>query len=115
MLPSFEHEIHQLHSQLCAGLADPNRILLLYALFEENLNVTELSEMLNLPQSTVSRHLKMLRERGLVIGQRKGQSVYYRITDARVIEALDLLRAVLADMLSSQADLANSFTHPTES
>lgn len=112
-MPSFEHEINQLHSQLCAGLADPKRILILYALAEKSLNVTELSEALDLPQPTTSRHLKMLRERGLVVATREGQSVYYEIVDRRVIQALDLLRSVLADLLSSQADLARSFTKDT--
>jgi DNA-binding transcriptional ArsR family regulator len=109
MLPTLEQEINELHSRLCAGLADPKRILILYALSEKSLNVSELTETLALPQPTVSRHLKMLRERGLVVSQREGQSVYYDIADRRVIEALDLLRTVLADMLLSQANLARSF------
>jgi DNA-binding transcriptional ArsR family regulator len=109
MLPALEQEINELHSRLCAGLADPKRILILYALSEKSLNVSELTETLALPQPTVSRHLKMLRERGLVVSQRKGQSVYYDLADRRVIEALDLLRTVLADMLLSQANLARSF------
>jgi ArsR family transcriptional regulator len=108
MLPSLEKEINELHSSLCAGLADPKRILILYALSEKPLNVSELTNSLGLPQPTVSRHLKMLRERGLVLARRDGQSVYYEIADQRVIHALDILRAVLADMLRSQATLAHS-------
>ncbi|HEY45990.1 MAG: hypothetical protein AMJ88_09985 [Anaerolineae bacterium SM23_ 63] len=109
MLPSLEQEINELHSSLCAGLADPKRILILYALSEKSLNVSELTDSLGLPQPTVSRHLKMLRERGLVLARREGQSVYYDIADQRVIQALDILRAVLADMLRNQATLARSF------
>jgi ArsR family transcriptional regulator len=109
MLPSLEHEINELHSSLCAGLADPKRILILYALSEKSLNVSELTETLGLPQPTVSRHLKMLRERGLVLARREGQSVYYDIADQRVIQALNILRSVLADMLRNQATLARSF------
>jgi DNA-binding transcriptional ArsR family regulator len=101
-------EVNQLHSQLCAGLADAKRILILYALAEKSLNVSELAEYLGLPQPTASRHLKLLRERGLVTSRRKGTSVYYELTDTRVIEALDILRAVLADQLESRADLARS-------
>ena len=41
MLPSLHKEVHQLHSHLCAGLADPTRILLLYALVDGPHNVTE--------------------------------------------------------------------------
>ena len=105
---SLIEEVNQLHSQLCAGLADAKRILILYALAEKSLNVSELAEFLGLPQPTASRHLKMLRERSLVTAHREGTSVYYELTDTRVIEALDILRAVLADQLESQADLARS-------
>ena len=105
---SLEHEIYQLHSQLCAALADPKRLLILYALSERPMNVTELAEKLELPQPTASRHLKMLRERGLVVPEREGTSIFYSITDGRVIKALDMLRAVLADQLQGQGELAES-------
>lgn len=101
-------EVNQLHSQLCAGLADAKRILILYALAEKSLNVSDLAEYLGMPQPTVSRHLKLLRERSLVTSRRQGTSVYYELTDKRVIEALDILRAVLADQLESRAGLARS-------
>ena len=103
-----ETEINLLHSQLCAGLADPKRILILYELADQPHNVTGLAETLAMPQPTVSRHLKMLRERNLVDHEREGTSVNYSISDDRVIQALDLLREVLADQLQDQADLAKS-------
>ena len=79
VLPPLKQEIHQLHSRLCAGLADPKRILLLYALADGPHNVSDLTETLALPQPTISRHLKLLRERGLVIAERDGQSVFYHL------------------------------------
>jgi ArsR family transcriptional regulator len=103
-----ETEINLLHSQLCAGLADPKRILILYELSEGSHNVTELAEILAMPQPTVSRHLKQLRERDLVDHVREGTSVVYSVADERVIQALDLLREVLADQLQDQADLAKT-------
>jgi DNA-binding transcriptional ArsR family regulator len=103
---SLEIEVNQLHSELCAGLADPKRILILYALSQGPLNVSEIADTLNLPQPTTSRHLGLLRERNLVVATREGTSVYYTLADKRVIEALDILRAVLADHLHSQGDLA---------
>jgi DNA-binding transcriptional ArsR family regulator len=108
MQPNLEREINQLHSQLCAALADPKRILILYALMEGPMSVTEIGQTLNAPQPTVSRHLKTLRERGLVEANRDAQSVYYSLVDKRVIEALEILRAVLADLLETQSNLAQS-------
>jgi DNA-binding transcriptional ArsR family regulator len=115
MLPSLHREVHQLHSHMCAGLADPTRILILYALVDGPQNVTELTQVVEAPQPTVSRHLKVLRERGLVVASRQGQSIFYTISDMRIIQALDLMRAVLADSLRSQAELADTATQPLAS
>ena len=108
MSPDLEHEINQLHAEICAGLADPKRILILYALSEKPRNVTELSEYLDLSQPMVSRHLKILRDRSMVNTTRTGSTIEYSLSDSRLIEALNLLRAVLASNLRSQAVLAES-------
>ena len=107
-----EHEVHLLHSRMCEGLADPTRILILYALAEAPHNVGELAEALHAPQPTVSRHLKVLREREMVRAERFGPAVQYSLTDPRIIEALDILRAVLASRLKSQAALALTAVNP---
>lgn len=101
-------EIDRLHAQVCNGLADPNRILILYTIADNAYNVSDLAKAIELPQSTVSRHLKILRDRGMVTAQRDGQSVYYALTDDRIIQALDLLRAMLASSLENQGELARS-------
>ncbi|MBM3144242.1 MAG: winged helix-turn-helix transcriptional regulator [Chloroflexi bacterium] len=101
-------EINKLHASICSGLADPTRILILYTLHDRPHNVSELAESLELPQPTVSRHLQVLRERQMVLAEREGQSVYYSLADVRIIEAMDLLRAVLASRLQDQSELAES-------
>jgi DNA-binding transcriptional ArsR family regulator len=98
-------EVTQLHADICSALADPNRILLLYALVEKPHTVNELSDEVKINQPATSRHLKVLRERGLISATRFGQSIEYSLNDQRIIEALDLLRAVLRDSLSHRANL----------
>jgi DNA-binding transcriptional ArsR family regulator len=98
-------EVSQLEADLCFALADPTRILILYALDEQSLNVTEITNALNIMQPTTSRHLKILRERGLVHTERQGATITYHLTDRRLIEALDLLRSVLRDRLTRRASL----------
>lgn len=98
-------EITQLHADICSALADPSRILILYALHEQRLNVSDLATEVGLSQPATSRHLKILRERGLVRPERQGASVEYRLTDIRLIDALDTLRTVLRDRLQYRASL----------
>ena len=101
-------EITQLHAGVCKGLADPNRILLLYTLANAPHTVNELTDVVGLPQPTVSRHLKTLRQQRMVVAERQGQSVTYSLADPRIIEALDLLRSFMADTLESQGALART-------
>jgi DNA-binding transcriptional ArsR family regulator len=112
--PALTQEITALHAGICSALADPRRILLLYALNERPRNVSELAEELGISQPTASRHLNLLRERGLVTAKREGQSVVNSLADQRIIQALDLLREVLASNLQGQAALAESVTESKE-
>jgi ArsR family transcriptional regulator len=105
-----EREVNQLHASICQALADPKRILILYELSEGPKTVTELTEALKVPQPTVSRHLKMLREQRLVHSERDGVSIRYSLADVRVITALDTMRAVLLGSLAQQAELAEGLS-----
>jgi ArsR family transcriptional regulator len=103
--PTLKQEIIQLEADFCAALSDPTRIFILYALNERPLNVTELTHELGLPQPTISRHLKVLRERGLVYSERQGTVLTYHLADQRVIHAMDLLRSAMRDRLTQRANL----------
>ena len=98
-------EVTRLHAELCTALADPIRITLLYTLAEQSHNVSELTEQLALPQSTVSRHLRVLRTSHLVRDQRSGRQVLYSLEDQRIIQALDLLRQILGERVASHAEV----------
>ena len=98
-------EISQLEADFCFALSDPTRLLILYALADEPHNVTELSRDLDVIQPTASRHLKVLRERGLVYAVRQGTTVTYHLADHRLIQALDLLRTVMRERLAYRAGL----------
>lgn len=103
-----EQELRLLHKRVCSALGDPKRMLVLYALTDRPLCVNELVEALHAPQSTVSHHLGMLRERGLVRTERRGTAVYYHLADRRMIEALDLMRPVLAAQLAAESGMTQA-------
>jgi ArsR family transcriptional regulator len=105
--PTLKEEVIQLEADFCAALSDPTRIFILYALNDSSLNVTELTNELGLPQPTISRHLKVLRERGLVFTERQGTVITYHLADQRVIQAMDLLRSAMRDRLTQKANLVN--------
>jgi ArsR family transcriptional regulator len=70
-------------------------------------NVSELTELLDVPQPTVSHHLRILRERGLVVAERDGTSIFYSLGDPRIVEAIQILRAYVADLMNDRASVVN--------
>ena len=107
---TLKEEVLQLEADFCAALSDPTRIFILYALNERSQNVTELTNELGLPQPTISRHLKVLRDRGLVFTERQGTVITYHLTDRRIVQAMDLLRSAMRDRLTQRANLVNELS-----
>jgi DNA-binding transcriptional ArsR family regulator len=105
---TLSQEINQLHANICSAISEPSRILLLYALSEGSRNVKDLAEEVNLSQSAASRHLKVLRERGLIQAQKDGSQVIYSLVDDRIIKALDLLRELMIANLAREAELVKA-------
>jgi ArsR family transcriptional regulator len=104
---TLSREVTQLHAEFCSAIADVNRILILYVLHQKPTTVNELAQAIGVSQPTASRHLKILRDSGLVQAERQGINVEYRLADPRVIEALDTLRAILRDQLAQRANMVD--------
>ncbi len=105
---SLELEVNLLHERICSALSDTTRIMILYLLAERDMYVNEIAEELNAPQSTVSRHLKVLRERNLVSTERQGTAVFYSLVDKRIIQSLDLMRSILNDQIQANAQITGN-------
>ncbi|WP_428561188.1 MAG: ArsR/SmtB family transcription factor [Solidesulfovibrio sp. DCME] len=77
------------------ALADPNRLRLIGLLRDGELCVCDLMTALEMPQSTVSRHLSYLKKERWVSGRRCGKWMYYKLATPReslLVKVLDVLR-----------------------
>lgn len=66
------------------AIADKNRVRLLFALKRQKLCVCQLTEMLGLAPSTVSKHISLLKSARLVESQKQGRWVYYSLSEKRI-------------------------------
>lgn len=89
-------------STLYRLLGDEARLRLLRALSQQRLNVTELTGVLGLAQSGVSRHLRLLKEAGLVAEEKDGGFTYHRLAD-RGSDSLGPVWAALDDQFERSA------------
>lgn len=67
-------------ARIFSALADETRIRIVKLLMEGEMRVEELTQALDTAQSTVSHHLRILKESDLVHGDRRGRSVYYSLS-----------------------------------
>ena len=63
---------------------DTTRIKIMFALYEEEMCVCAISELLGMTQSAISHQLKVLKDAKLVSNRREGKTIYYRLSDDHV-------------------------------
>ena len=79
------------------GLGDSTRLRIVETLLEKERNVSELLNLIGVPQSNISNHLACLKWCGYITSRKEGTSIYYQITDERVKKIVGLAREIIAD------------------
>ena len=107
MTPTEEDKrIFDLHARICRTFSHPKRLEILNLLRDGELPVSQLAEQMGVSLANVSQHLAVLRDKGVVVTRREGVSVYYRVSNPKIIQACDLMREVLFEQLARNGQLA---------
>ena len=88
---SSEHK-RQRFAAVGRALADPKRLCVLECLARGEQSVGDLSGQVGCQVPNMSQHLSVLRSAGLVATRREGTTIYYRLSDPRVLEAYHLIQ-----------------------
>lgn len=95
---------------LTKALADENRVRLLLALRDGELCACQLTELIHLAPSTVSKHLFLLKNAGLVESRKEGRWIYFKLVDHKaplaVREAIDWVKKSLGKSERARTDAA---------
>ncbi|MFH0852828.1 MAG: metalloregulator ArsR/SmtB family transcription factor [bacterium] len=95
--------LFKLHAQLLKALAQPRRLEIIHVLKEGPVTVGGMQDMLGLPQANISQHLKILRDAGVVVQERNGKHITYRLAHDNFAKASELMRDVLIDRNAGKA------------
>jgi len=90
---------HEARAKIIKAMAHPSRLLIIEELSKNQRCVGELTEMIGADTSTVSKHLSILKNAGLVADEKRGNSIFYHL---RVPCIMDFM-GCLEDVLSSNA------------
>jgi ArsR family transcriptional regulator len=83
--------------------ANATRMRIFCALQAGDQTVSQVAEHARIALPNASQHLRLMRDKGAVIADKRGQSVYYRIADPRFIQAALLIRQALLDGIHDRA------------
>ena len=106
--------IYELKAELCRALGNPVRLELVHFLREGPQRVSDLAEAVNSNQGTVSRHLAVLRNSGILTASHQGRDIYYQIVDPRISDLCDLMRQVLLEQASKRSRMLKTFDEELE-
>jgi ArsR family transcriptional regulator len=100
--------VFELQADLCKAMSSPVRIQVLHTLRDGPQRVSDIAKATGLAPGQVSRHVAVLRTRGVVAVDRQGRDVVYRIANPKIAEICDLMRAVLAEQASHYAQVSQA-------
>jgi len=83
---------HEKISETLKALAHPARLRIVLGLLKDECNVAQIQRVLGLPQSTISQHLKVLKNADIIKGRREGTKTCYRVIDVRVRKIMEIIK-----------------------
>ena len=83
-------------AEILKVLGHPVRLKIVAGLMSQSCNVKKIWECLELPQATVSQHLALLKNKGIIEGKRDGVEVFYQVTST---EARNIVESLMARFL----------------
>jgi ArsR family transcriptional regulator, lead/cadmium/zinc/bismuth-responsive transcriptional repressor len=73
----------QEQAEFCAILGNAYRIMIIWALGNRELTVSEISEEIDASMQNTSQHLRLMKNKGVLQSRREGREIYYRIADTK--------------------------------
>ncbi len=92
----------EVRAKIIKSMAHPSRLFIVDELSRGERCVCELTEMIDADISTVSKHLSLLKEAGIVRDDKRGSQVFYRLTVPCVLKFFDCVESVLRARIERQ-------------
>ena len=100
---------YEMRAQILKAMAHPSRLMMIDAMNDGGeICVCDLVEMVGSDQSTVSKHLAILKLAGIVDDRKEGQKSFYRLTRPCVMNFFDCIERVMEENLESQQEILSA-------
>ena len=97
LLADMFNQLFKLQENVFKALAHSRRLEIIHLLRDQELTVTQIYEMLDLPQANVSQHLQVLKHQDIVSAKKEGKKITYKIAHAKFLQMADMVREILQE------------------
>lgn len=91
-------------AEICKVFGNANRILILWALGSRELSVGDIAEAIDSSLQNTSQHLRLMKDRGILVSRREQNTIYYGVADHILMEGCRLLQHMHDDQRHEAAD-----------
>jgi ArsR family transcriptional regulator, arsenate/arsenite/antimonite-responsive transcriptional repressor len=97
---------YEARASILKAMGHPTRLFILEELHKQERCVNELTEMIGADVSTVSKHLSVLKNAGLVYDEKRGNSIYYKLCCSCLVDIINNIQTVLKTNTDKQLNIA---------
>ena len=105
-----ENKVYMMHAEMCKVFTSPVRLKILDLLRDGKKPVSELVQLTGLNQSNVSQHLQIMKDKGILRIEKKGNYVFYSIANPKISEAFGMMKEIMMDQLAESEKLYKTIT-----
>jgi ArsR family transcriptional regulator len=95
--------LFEIHAEFCSACSNPKRLKIMWLLGEETKSVGEIARDAGIPESSVSQHLRVLKDRGAVVSRKEGRVVCYSVANKNFLRGLTYIRKGLSEELEKMS------------
>lgn len=100
-----QEKIFEIQAELCRAMGNALRMQIVHLLRNGPMNVNDITAAVGQHQATVSRNLTVLRNAGIVLTQREGSNILYRVANPKLVDVCNLMREVLIEQIGEHTKL----------
>lgn len=100
------HPQYETRANILKAMGHPTRLFIIEELYKTEKCVNELTEMIGSDVSTVSKHLSVLKNSGLVVDEKRGTNIYYKLRTRCIIDFLGCIETVIKTKVEDDLKIA---------
>ena len=106
-----KHAVFDCFAEVAKALGHGRRLEILELLAQGERSVEALADVAGLSVANASQHLRLMRQAGLLVSRRDGKRIFYRVSDASVLDMVAALRRVAESNIAEVRDLIRGYFH----